>query len=79
MFVLQILGDAGGLFGLDLFGGGDEGFAALFRAAHVGGGAGEGNPRFGRADEFDGLLRGDGKRERFGVDPAANYRCRRFR
>jgi hypothetical protein len=28
---------------------------------------GEGNAGFGETDEFDGLLGGDGKRERFGV------------
>jgi hypothetical protein len=27
---------------------------------------GQGNPRFGQTDEFDGLLRGDGERERLG-------------
>jgi hypothetical protein len=75
MLVLQFLRDALGLFVLDLFGRGAEsfvGFVALFRAAHVGGGVGEGNPRFGQANEFDGLLRGDGERERLGVGQAAS-------
>jgi hypothetical protein len=54
VFVLQAFGDAGGLFGLDLFGGGAQrfvGFAALFRAARVGDGVGEGDPRFESSED----------------------------
>ena len=60
-------------FGLDCFGCGAQrfvGFAAFFGAAHVGGGVGEGDARFGEADEFAGLLGGDGDGERFGVGRA---------
>ena len=82
MFVFQMFRDAFGLFHLDLFGRGVEcivSFAAFLGPAHVSHSVSERNARLGHTDEFDGLLRGDGERERFGVDPAANCRGRRFR
>ena len=46
------------------------GFAAFFRAAHVGGGVGEWNPGFRQTDELNGLLRGDGEGQRLRISQA---------
>src|SRR5438874_392130 len=65
MFVLKTLGNALCLLQLDLFGRGVErvvGFAALFRAAHVGGRVRQRNPCLRQTDEFNRLLGGDRQR-----------------
>ena len=46
------------------------GFAIFLRAAHVGGGVGERNARFGHPDKFDRLLRRDRERQRFRISQA---------
>src|SRR5207249_7446294 len=62
MFVLQMLGDALGLFHFDLFARGIQRlvrFTALGRAAHVSSSVRKRDARFGHPDKFDGLLRRD--------------------
>ena len=70
MFILQVFGDALGTFVLNFFrrcAKGFVGFAAFLRAAHVGGGVGEGNARFRHPDKFHRMLRGDRERKRFRI------------
>ena len=70
MLVLEMLRDARGLFGLDLFRRFVQrvvSFAAFLCPTHVSGGVGEGNSCFGHADELDGLLRRDREWQRFRI------------
>ena len=70
MFVLEMLGDALGLFHFDLLGRGAQfivRFSTFRSAAHVSGGMSQRNSSFGHAHKFHRLLRRDRKLQRFRI------------
>src|SRR5207249_9865225 len=73
VFVLEMLGDARRSLRFDFFSRGIErvvSFAAFWRAAHVSSRVRKRNSRFGQANKFHGLLRGDRQWQRLRISEA---------